>query len=47
MQEDAARMKELFAYKDIPAWVDFWGKDVCHDWSWWKQQLPYFMNYVC
>lgn len=47
MQEDAARMKELFAYKNIPAWVDFWGKDVCHDWSWWKQQLPYFMNYVC
>lgn len=46
MQEDAARMKELFEYKNIPAWVDFWGEDVAHDWPWWKEQLPYFMNYV-
>ena len=47
MQEDAARMKELFAYKDIPAWVDFWGDDVAHDWPWWLKQFPYYLNYVC
>lgn len=47
MQEDAARMKELFGYKNIPAWVDFWGDDVSHDWPWWRQQLPYYLNYVC
>ena len=43
----AARMKELFSYKNIPAWVDFWGYDVAHDWPWWRKQLPYFMAYVC
>lgn len=47
MQEDAARMKELFAYKNIPAWVDFWGADVAHDWPWWRRQLPYYLNFVC
>ncbi len=47
MQEDAARMKELFEYKNIPAWVDFWGTDVAHDWPWWRKQLPYYLNYVC
>lgn len=46
MQEDATRMKELFTYKNIPAWVDFWGTDVAHDWPWWKKQLPYFMSFV-
>jgi len=46
MQDDAARMKELFAYKDIPAWVDFWGTDVAHDWPWWRKELPYYLNFV-
>jgi esterase/lipase superfamily enzyme len=47
MQDDAERMRQLFDYKNIPAWVDFWGNDVAHDWVWWKQQLPYYMNFVC
>jgi esterase/lipase superfamily enzyme len=48
MQEDAARMKELFEYKNIDnAWVDFWGNDVAHDWPWWQKELPYYMNFVC
>lgn len=47
MQEDAARMKQLFEYKNIPAWVDFWGNDVAHDWPWWRKQLPYYLNFVC
>ncbi|MBR3356486.1 MAG: esterase family protein [Solobacterium sp.] len=47
MQEDAARMKELFAYKNIPAWVDFWGNDVAHDWPWWLKEFPYYLNFVC
>ena len=47
MQEASARMKELFEYKNIPAWVDFWGTDVSHDWPWWRKQLPYYMNFVC
>lgn len=30
--------------KGIPAWVDYWGYDVKHDWDWWQKQLPYFMG---
>lgn len=40
------RMKELFEYKDIPAWIDFWGYDVDHDWPWWRVQFPYFVERV-
>ena len=47
MQEDAERMKELFGYKDVPAWVDFWGYDVAHDWPWWRQELPYYVGFIC
>jgi len=47
MQDDAERMRQLFDYKNIPAWVDFWGSDVSHDWVWWRQELPYYMSFVC
>ena len=40
------RMKELLEYKYIPVWIDFWGKDVNHDWNWWQVQLPYFLNHI-
>lgn len=30
----------------IPAWVDYWGTDVDHDWSWWRPQIRYFLPYV-
>ncbi len=46
MIRSAGRMKELFEYKKIPAWVDFWGYDVDHDWPWWKVQFPYFVERV-
>ncbi|MGC9358076.1 MAG: hypothetical protein ACP5GX_09420, partial [Anaerolineae bacterium] len=29
---------------DVPAWVDYWGHDVNHDWPWWRKQLPYFLD---
>jgi len=29
----------------IPAWVDYWGADVSHDWLWWRRQLPYFVQH--
>jgi esterase/lipase superfamily enzyme len=31
---------------DIPAWVDYWGWDVSHDWPWWRRQLAYFLPYL-
>lgn len=47
MQEDTERIRELFAYKNIPAWIDFWGNDVNHDWPWWRVQLPYYLAHIC
>ena len=32
--------------KNIPAWVDYWGYDVSHDWIWWRKQLPYFLGQI-
>ncbi|MCD7840525.1 MAG: esterase [Erysipelotrichaceae bacterium] len=46
MIRSTSRMKELLEYKDIPAWIDFWGYDVNHDWPWWRKQLPYFLSEV-
>ena len=38
--------KKALQQKGIPAWVDYWGYDVSHDWPWWKKQLVYFLPYV-
>lgn len=46
MVRSTSRMKELLEYKDIPAWIDFWGYDVNHDWDWWRVQFPYFVKRV-
>ncbi len=37
-------MDAIMRDKGIPAFVDYWGYDVDHDWVWWRRQLPYFMN---
>ena len=47
MQEDSARIKELFEYQIIQACVDFWVTDVSHDWPWWRKPLPDFLHIVC
>ncbi|MDO5689886.1 MAG: alpha/beta hydrolase-fold protein [Tissierellia bacterium] len=41
---DTKKMDEAFRFKQIPAWIDYWGYDVDHDWPWWRQQMPYFLN---
>lgn len=38
------RMDALLREKQVPAWVDYWGYDVSHDWAWWRRQLSYFMD---
>ncbi len=43
MLESTEAMKNLLLSKRIPAWVDFWGEDVAHDWYWWKKQTVYFL----
>lgn len=41
---DTTRLKEAFEAKGIPAWFDFWGNDVDHDWPWWRVQMPFFLS---
>ena len=41
---DTQAMKAVLEQKNIPAWVDFWGYDVCHDWPWWRRQIAYFLK---
>ena len=43
---DTRSMAEIFHQKDIPAWVDFWGHDVNHDWPWWYRQMNYFLERI-
>lgn len=46
MVQDAKQMKKILEAKGIPAWIDFWGYDVNHDWPWWYKQLPYFLGQI-
>jgi len=44
MLADVAELRVTLERKQIPAWIDLWGKDVDHDWPWWKKMLPYFIE---
>ncbi len=44
MRADAAHLQAILDAKGVPAWFDFWGHDVNHDWPWWRKQLPYFLS---
>lgn len=37
------RLEQVLKDKQIPAWFDYWGHDVSHDWMWWRKQIVYFM----
>ena len=41
---DVRVVERLLQAKGVPAWVDYWGYDVNHDWPWWRKQLPYFLD---
>jgi esterase/lipase superfamily enzyme len=41
---DTRALDSIFRSKSIPAWVDFWGTDVNHDWPWWYRQMNYFLD---
>ena len=47
-EEDAIRdtraLERILAGKSVPAWVDYWGHDVDHDWVSWRKMLPYFLE---
>ena len=46
MIADLRILDQIFRDKGIPAWCDFWGYDVNHDWPWWRKQLPYFLGHL-
>ena len=46
MIQETRAMQDVLEEKGIPAWVDFWGFDVNHDWPWWRKQLPYFLGHL-
>jgi len=44
MIADARRLEDILRAKEIPAWIDYWGLDVNHDWPWWKKMLHYHLE---
>jgi len=46
MLDDTLALKNLLDVRKIPAFVDIWGRDVTHDWPWWKKQMAYFLPRV-
>jgi len=44
MLEDTRSLDWVLRVKGIPAIVDYWGHDVNHDWVWWRQMLPYYLD---
>jgi len=37
-------LERILAAKGVPAWFDYWGHDVNHDWPWWRKMLPYALE---
>jgi len=41
---DTRALQAILDAKEVPAWFDYWGPDVNHDWPWWRRMLPYFLE---
>lgn len=37
-------LEQAFRDKGIPAWFDYWGQSVPHDWHAWRDQIYYFFS---
>lgn len=42
--DETHALERVLKEKDIPAWFDYWGLDVGHEWYWWKKQMVYHME---
>lgn len=42
--DSTREMDRILKEKGVPAWFDYWGYDVDHDWPSWRNQLAYFMK---
>lgn len=43
---DTRKLDGVLKSKGIPAFVDYWGYDVNHDWNWWQKQCKYFLEKI-
>ena len=43
---DTRKLDSVLKAKGIPAFVDYWGYDVSHDWCWWQKQAAYFLGKI-
>ena len=41
---DTRHLEWILHTKGIPAWVDYWGEDVHHDWVWWRKMMLYYIG---
>lgn len=41
---DTRLIEDILRSRQIPAWIDYWGSDVDHDWPWWRKQIVYFLG---
>jgi esterase/lipase superfamily enzyme len=41
---DTRHLDYLLREKSVPAWIDYWGHDVNHDWPWWYKQMNHFLG---
>jgi len=41
---DTRALDATLAALGVPAWFDYWGLDVNHDWPWWRRMLPYALE---
>jgi len=41
---DTVSMQRVLEKIGVPAWIDYWGYDVDHDWPWWRVQIAYFLQ---
>lgn len=43
---DTQALQEALDRLGVDAWVDIWGGNVGHDWSWWRKQWAYFLGEI-
>jgi len=41
---DTRALERILVAKGVPAWFDYWGHDVNHDWPWWRKMLPHALE---
>lgn len=46
MLEDTRALQTILQAKQITAWFDYWGRDVDHDWPWWRKKMAYFLMHL-